>query len=672
MAVHTVFQKGTVGETFVRIDRWGVCEECISDSNSTNFYLTSVGGGITLISTIIGNTAAFKTLIAGTDITLVDSGTDITINSTASAGSGITSIVASGTGDETLIQSGAPPTAVLKMLTAGAGISLTSDGDQITIDNTASGNVYTAADDAAVTGVSIVSTPAPTAQDFRFNSILGGVGIGVALVGADVVVTNTGVAQVYTLSDAAGGTGISIIAPATGGGNDFHNYQLKAGAGMSVALIGSDILLTATGGGGGAGSLTSAGGTSIITDGAGPDFIIKGLAQSSSLKLTTTGTTFSFDNICIRIRDTAGGLPPTIDGATGTGSPCVAIGPSCSTTTSNSVSIGISNALTNRGCAVGRNNSLAGLDNVVFGVSNSAAAGFDANVILGISCTSTNDTGIVIGSSATNSGLRGISIGVSANCSGSDAVALGRIATASGASAVAFGWSATASGADSVAICHSAAASGTSSIAIGLASIASATNSISLGTKVRTTGANAASLGFSDDSTYILNNQADTVMVAKRAAGATTRYASFSTNGTFTRKPFWYALRDIHSFFSGGSTYTILASTCFGGTLTIETADAGKDVFFPTATSLHTLANPWGADFFQADMGGQFVVMNCANASNKVGIHPETTGWGQLVPDGAGHYTRITGSSDFPIGRHIFYWWFTSATTIDYFDMWIQ
>lgn len=661
MAVHTIFQKGTIGEKFVRIDQWGVAEDMILGTGSTSITVSTVGGGATIISSVVGNSVTFKTLIGGTDIVLVETANDITINSVAAGGGGgITSIVASGTGDETLIQSGAAPTAVMKMLTAGAGITLTSDGDQITIDNTAAGAVYTLADDAAATGTSLINTPAPTAEDFRLNTILGGAGIGVALVGSDVVITNTGVAQVYTLSDAAGGTGISIIAPATGGGNDFHNYQLKAGSGMSVALIGSDILLTATGGGGGAGSLTSAGGTTIIKDGTGPDFIIKGTIVSSSLELITNTNTFSFDNRCIRITDTAGAQPPTADGATASGTPSVALGVSCSATATNSVSVGIQNPTTARGVNFGRSNTLAGLDSIIFGVNNAVNAGFTRNCVFGIGCASTADTGIVIGDAASVSGVRGIAIGNAANASASEGVAVGRLSVASAASAVAYGWGATASGTESTALGRDAQSTATRSIGLGKGTRAVATDSVALGPNVRSSGTRAIVLGTSDDSATTLNSVTDTWVFGKRAGGSSTLYGTFGTS-SYTRGGRWGHLTYQSITFSGVSpTQGMDPGAFLDGIVAIGLAglDPTYTLEFPTVSDVNNSGDPWGLR--SAFDGGWFLLHNVTgHAVVLSGLAGSGMSWGGTTP-AASPFTKTLPASNSLVVR----WVYTSTSAI--------
>ncbi len=676
MTARTVFTDHTPGERFVRIDAYGVPETMGFNSSSTLISVTSVGGGAPVVASTTGSSVAFKTLIAGTNVTLVETPTDVTINSVAGGGgSGITSIVASGTGDETLIQSGAAPTAVLKMITAGAGITLASDGDQITVTNSAAGAVYTLSDDAAGTGVSLVNTPAPTAADFRLNTILGGAGIGVALVGSDVTITNTGVAQVYTLSDAAGGTGISIIAPATGGGNDFHNYQLKAGSGMSVALIGSDILLTATGGGGGAGSLTSAGGTTIIKDGAGPDFVIKGTILSGSMELITNTNTFGFDNRCIRIRDTAGNQPPTTDGSTASGTPSVAIGPTCTATVNNSVSVGLNNAVTQRAWAFGRNNTIAAVDSLALGVGNNILTTTPTrSIVVGIQSSVTSANSIVIGDSATCSGLRGTSIGNAANVSGSDAVGIGRLVIASAADAVAYGRSSTASNTGAVAYGAAAHATGTyaaafgfnalatgnSSVCVGDGSNTSALRGIALGGNVKVTGTRAFATGSSDDSTVDLNPVADSFVMAKRATGTSTYYAVNSFALAYSRLPTW-----VSNFRQETLDVSLTAQDILWGTLLMDQSGS-KNITFPTLASVLTLFTPWGIS--PVDAGGSFTIVNAKPANcTMIG------GTGTLWVSAKGT-TGPTFSKNLPAETAVVIKWFIpGGTTLAYaFESWNQ
>lgn len=584
--VHTSFTSGTVGERFLRIDSYGVCEQCTSDAGSTSVTVTSLGGGTTVLGGVVGSNIQLKTLVAGTNITFAPVTADeITINSAGGGGGGVMNIVDSGTGDETLVQTGAAPTPVIKKLTAGAGITLGSDADQVTISapggatytladvaggtgttlvgapspnpenfrvyqvkggagistalvgsdvvitNTAAGQVYTLSNDAGITGTGLVAAPSPNPEDFRLYAIKAGAGIGVALVGSDVTITNTGVAQVYTLADAAGGTGTSIVDTPAPTANDFRVRQIKGGSGISVALVGTDVVITNTGGGGGAGTLNNASGTSIITDGVGPDFTIKGQAVSNLLAISSTGTTFSWDNVCIKIR--SGGALPAIgnDASVGASGNQVAIGPNSSTTSDNSCSIGINCDSTTRSQVFGRANTNAALDSILFGtgITNSNAAATQACVFAVNPTLGAGANVCAFGSSVTATGNRTVAIGNAASASASEGVAIGRLAVASGASAVAYGWGATASGLESVSLGRLSVASGANAVSLGYNANSSASSGIAIGSNADCNFFNSICIGLNSTS-----NNTNQVCIGTNSNANATDAIAIGTGATST------------------------------------------------------------------------------------------------------------------------------------------
>jgi hypothetical protein len=96
--------------------------------------------------------------------------------------------------------------------------------------------------------------------------------------------------------------------------------------------------------GGAAVTLANAGGTTIITDGTGPSLAIKGQIDSPSLKFAdaTTATAFAWDNACIRIADLTGTLPPaTVYQAVASGNGAVALGVRAKAQNDSATAVGI-------------------------------------------------------------------------------------------------------------------------------------------------------------------------------------------------------------------------------------------------------------------------------------------------------------------------------------------
>lgn len=170
--------------------------------------------------------------------------------------------------------------------------------------------------------------------------------------------------------------------------------------------------------------LTSAGGTSLITDGTGPTLQIVGVADTSSLKSTVSATTVTFDNTCLRIRDTGGNIPPTVDSALASGTPSVAVGPSSSATMANSVGVGVdSDATASGSVGAGYLAKASGLNSVALG-SDAAASGADS-VAVGNQVTSQSNSSTAIGVQADAVGDFSVAVGSLARTYDTNAIGIG-------------------------------------------------------------------------------------------------------------------------------------------------------------------------------------------------------------------------------------------------------
>lgn len=122
-----------IQDVFFTFDTFGhVTGASVVPASIIEASLTSAGGTESLVNDGVGPALATKGLTAGAGISLLSTGTDITITNT-DTGSAVT-LADAGTGThESLVNDGTGPTLATKGLKAGTGISLTSTSTDITI-----------------------------------------------------------------------------------------------------------------------------------------------------------------------------------------------------------------------------------------------------------------------------------------------------------------------------------------------------------------------------------------------------------------------------------------------------------------------------------------------------------------------------------------------------------
>lgn len=149
---------------------------------------TNLGGGDGLLG-VSGDNITGLSLIAGANITLTPTATDITIAATGSGGGTITGLADVGTGQGHISAGNAGSLAQVKTINAGSNVVVTEDSTSITIASTASNNgLTTLANLPGGEGI-YASTVGTTAQ---LKSIAAGAGIDVSASGNNVIITNVG------------------------------------------------------------------------------------------------------------------------------------------------------------------------------------------------------------------------------------------------------------------------------------------------------------------------------------------------------------------------------------------------------------------------------------------------------------------------------------------------
>ena len=210
-------------------------ELTIGTTLSGNITLSNLGAGSEIIHDP-GTNDHFnlKSLVGGANIGLTSDANTITINNLASGHITQSNL---GAGEGVLSDPGSDDTFAFKSLVAGTHMTLGSDANQITIGTTLTGNITL---HAVGTGDNFLSD-AGTDNDFSFKSIVGGSGIGILPAGNDIVISAT--QQNITQSNL--GVGANILAtPGTLSSFDFKT--LIQGTGISISNGSNSITISSS------------------------------------------------------------------------------------------------------------------------------------------------------------------------------------------------------------------------------------------------------------------------------------------------------------------------------------------------------------------------------------------------------------------------------------------
>ena len=189
-----------IQDVFFTFDTFGhVTGASVVPASIIEASLTSAGGTESLVNDGVGPTLATKGLTAGAGISLSSTGTDITITNTATASS-VTLTNAGGSSSESLVNDGIGPALATKGLVAGTNISLSSTGAEVTITNSAPDT--TLSDAGTGTHESLVNDG--TGPALATKGLKAGTGISLSSTGTDITITNTvapGTVQKYATTD---------------------------------------------------------------------------------------------------------------------------------------------------------------------------------------------------------------------------------------------------------------------------------------------------------------------------------------------------------------------------------------------------------------------------------------------------------------------------------------
>ena len=211
-----------------------------------------------------------------------------------------TVILDSTAGGQSLVFDGTGPDLTIRSLLAGTGIALALNGDAVEITNTSPG-AGTVTLDSTGTGADLVNDG--TGPDLTIRSVTAGTGISIVENANDIVITNDDPGSGVTLASTVGDQ--SLVSDGTGPSLEIR--AINSGTGISFAVDGNGSV-TITNTSPGAGTVTLSGvacsppfspsnEVNLVVNGTGPDLEIRNLNGGDGISL-------DINNDCVNITNT--------------------------------------------------------------------------------------------------------------------------------------------------------------------------------------------------------------------------------------------------------------------------------------------------------------------------------------------------------------------------------
>lgn len=209
----------------------------LGGSGSGAFTIENLGAGAGVYSGLSGTAHQFKSLTAGANITLTPSATEISIAAAAPGETNTASNLGAGSG---VFASKSGVDLRFKSLVAGANITLTPTGNDITIAATSgvAGETNTISSTGA-TGNSLVQTTSKVGVDLRVRGLIAGSNVTITnSAGTDWTIAATGEANTVSSTGASGTTPVQSTSKV---GVDLRMKGFAAGTGLSLTSSGTDL-----------------------------------------------------------------------------------------------------------------------------------------------------------------------------------------------------------------------------------------------------------------------------------------------------------------------------------------------------------------------------------------------------------------------------------------------
>jgi hypothetical protein len=268
----------TASSTSLTIDVTGGGVEAGEVNTASNL---GIGSGI--FAQKSGVDLQFKSLIAGTAISITPSGTGLTISSTGEANS-----AASLGSGSSLVGAKLGTTLQFKSLVAGSGVVLASDANSVTISTT--GGSAGEANTASNLGIGSGIFAQKSGVDLQFKSLIAGTNVSLTATSTAITINATGGSGETNTASNLGATGQGVFAQKSG--VDLQFKKLIAGTNVTMSADASSITINATGGSGETNTASNLGaGTGIFASKVGVDLRFKSLVAGSGVSLANDANT---------------------------------------------------------------------------------------------------------------------------------------------------------------------------------------------------------------------------------------------------------------------------------------------------------------------------------------------------------------------------------------------
>ncbi len=247
---------------------------------------SNIGAGIGLFAQKNVTDLEFKSLVAGTNISL-SSGTDtVTISSSASGEANTASNLGAGEG---IFSSKSGVDLRLKSIVAGSGVNLSSDTNTITITNSSIGEANTASNLGA-SGSSVFSQK--SGVDLQFRKLIGGTNVTLTENTNDITIDASGAAgETNTASNVGAGTGVF----AQKSGVDLEFKSLVSGSGINVTSDATTVTVTNSGIGEANTASNLGAGEGIFESKSSLDLRFKSLVEGTNVSLSSDTNTVTIN-----------------------------------------------------------------------------------------------------------------------------------------------------------------------------------------------------------------------------------------------------------------------------------------------------------------------------------------------------------------------------------------